>query len=81
MGFWAIALVIFGGALAAGLAAPRGSKSDQPPEQLPSDEQALWTPDALARLGTPGTVADLIAQGRGVELRGIGYEGELPRDD
>lgn len=61
-----------------GLATPRraASKRVEPPEPL--DEVELWTPDALARLGTPDAVADLVAQGRADELRGLGYEGELP---
>jgi hypothetical protein len=78
MGFWLIAALIFGGALIAGLATPRRttSKRSAPPE--PRDEEELWTADTLARLGTPDTVADLVAQGRADELRGLGYSGKLP---
>ncbi len=78
MGFWPIAALIFGGALLAGLAMPRKvgrKRSVTPPPQEGVD---LWTADALARLGTPETVADLVAQGRTDELRGLGYSGELP---
>jgi len=32
----------------------------------------------LARPGTPKTAADLVAQGRTDELRGLGYPGEFP---
>ena len=78
MGFWAIAALIFGGALLAGFAAPRRPGSKPPVAPPNSDEKELWTPDALARLGTPDTVADLVAQGRADELRGLGYDGELP---
>jgi hypothetical protein len=79
MGFWPIAALVFGAALLAGLAAPRkpAARRDPPPAPTPEEEE-LWTADALARLGTPETVADLVAQGRADELRGLGYSGELP---
>jgi len=35
-------------------------------------------PETLGRLGTPETVAELVAQGRADELRGLGYRGDLP---
>lgn len=57
--------------------APHGSR-DHHPEGPPLADEPLWTADALARLGTPETVADLVAQGRADELRGLGYRGELP---
>jgi hypothetical protein len=80
MGFWPAALLIFGVSLLIGLAMPRkgpakGHGSDAAPE-----EEELWTPDALARLGTPETAADLAAEGRSDELRGLGYTGDLPPD-
>ena len=37
--------------------------------------------ETLARLGTPDTVAELVAQGRGDELRGLGYSGDVPPDE
>lgn len=80
MGFWPIAALIFGGALVAGLATPRRPANKRPALPERQDEEELWTPDALARLGTPETVAELVAQGRGDELRGLGYSGELPPD-
>jgi hypothetical protein len=80
MAFWAIAALIFGGALMAGLAMPRRPTAKRPVAPPLRDEEEFWTPDAVARLGTPETVADLIAQGRGDELRGLGYSGELPED-
>jgi hypothetical protein len=78
MGFWAIAVLVFGGALLVGLATPRRASRRPDAADVPPPEEELWTADALARLGTPGTVADLFAQGRGDELRGLGYEGDLP---
>ena len=78
MSFLLIAGSIFALAVLAGLLAPRkpGVRRDQAPP--PPQEEELWTADALARLGTPETVADLVAQGRADELRGLGYSGELP---
>lgn len=77
MGFWPIALLVFGGALLAGLAAPRGAAARRQPPTEPFEAEELWTPGALARLGTPETMADLVAQGRADELRGLGYSGDL----
>ncbi|GGD85255.1 hypothetical protein GCM10011515_01180 [Tsuneonella deserti] len=78
MNFWLIAGSIFALALLAGLAAPRKPAAKRDPPSPPPQEEDLWTADALARLGTPETVADLVAQGREEELRGLGYAGELP---
>jgi hypothetical protein len=79
MGFWAIAALIFGGALVASLVSPREATTRRAPPPAAPDEEELWTPDALARLGTPDTVADLVAEGRADELRGLGYTGDLPK--
>jgi hypothetical protein len=78
MNFWLIAGSIFAVAVLAGLLAPRkpAAKCDPSPALPPEEE--LWSADALARLGTPETVADLVTQGRADELRGLGYSGELP---
>ena len=78
---WLIGLLAAGAALLAlrlwtGPAPKTSRKPTAEPET--SGEEPLWTPDALARLGTPETVADLVAQGRADELRGLGYQGELP---
>jgi hypothetical protein len=82
MGFWPIAALVFAGALVAGLAAPRKTPARRdPPPAPPAEEDELWTADALARLGTPDTVADLVSEGRADELRGLGYEGDLPTAD
>lgn len=81
---WMIALLSFGALLLAarlivGPAAPANpSRREEHPPAEAADEEPLWTPDALSRLGTPETVQDLVAQGRTDELRGLGYEGELP---
>ena len=80
MGFWPIAALVFGGALVAGLATPRRPASKRRAPAAPPDEEELWTPEALARLGTPETAADLVAQGRAEELRGLGYSGDLPSE-
>ena len=77
MSFWPIAALVFGGAFVAGLVMPRGAANKRPAPFAP-DEEEHWTPDALARLGTPETVAELVAQSRADELRGLGYGGELP---
>ena len=53
---------------------PRAPPADAPP----LEDEELWTAEALARLGTEATVADLVAQGRAEELRGLGYRGDLP---
>ena len=78
MGFWPTVALIFGGALLAGFAMPRKRPPRRAEPPASPQEEEFWTPDALARLGTPETVADLVAQGRADELRGLGYSGELP---
>ena len=79
MTLWLIIAVLVVGAVIAGLLMPRSPAPKREAPVVPPEEvEALWTPDALARLGTPETVADLIAQGRAEELRGLGYQGELP---
>jgi hypothetical protein len=78
MGFWPTAALIFGSALLAGFTVPRKRSAPRVERSAPPQEEDLWTPEALARLGTPETVADLVAQGRADELRGLGYRGELP---
>lgn len=84
MDWWLIAL-LGGGVtlLALRLWAGPAPKAPRPPiaERETGGEEQLWTPDALARLGTPETVADLVAQGRADELRGLGYQGELPTQE
>ena len=79
MALWLILAVLVVGAVIAGILSPRSPAPKRESSIVPPDEdEALWTADALARLGTPDTVADLAAQGRADELRGLGYEGELP---
>ena len=79
MGFWAIAALVFAGAVLAGLAMPRRAPARRDETSAPPPpEEELWTADALSRLGTPETVADLVAQGRADELRGLGYAEEWP---
>ena len=76
---WWIGLAgFFGAAVIAGLLSPRSPAGKTPAPSEPSPNEELWTPEALARLGTPETVADLAAQGRADELRGLGYRGDLP---
>ena len=41
-------------------------------------EPEPWEAEALARYGTETSIEQLIAEGRADELRGLGYEGELP---
>ena len=85
MGFWPIAALIFGGALVAGLATPRPKVAKRPEQVSEADNEPDYELDGspvdsemLARLGTPETVAELVAQGHGDELRGLGYQGQLP---
>ena len=58
------------------------AKPDHPGQDdwQPPAEPELWTAEAVAKLGTEETVADLVAQGRTDELRGLGYQGDLPKD-
>ena len=79
MATWLIIAVLVVAGVIAGILSPRTppAKREEPTAPL-EEEEALWTPDALARLGTPETVADLVAHGRADELRGLGYQGELP---
>jgi hypothetical protein len=82
LALWLILAVLVAGAVIAGVLAPRSPAPKREAPNAPTvDDEALWTPDALARLGTPETVADLVAQGRGDELRGLGYDGELPPEE
>ena len=41
------------------------------------EREDMWTAEALANYGTDTTVADLAAQGRADELRGLGYVGDI----
>jgi len=81
MDWWLIALLGGGVALLA-LRLWAGPAPKAPPspviEQDGGAQEPLWTPAALARLGTQETIADLVAQGRADELRGLGYRGDLP---
>jgi hypothetical protein len=78
MALWLILAVLVVGAVVAGILSPgRPAPKREMPMAEPKEDEALWTPDALARLGTPETVTDLVAQGRAEELRGLGYEGDL----
>jgi hypothetical protein len=79
MALWLILAVLLVGAVVAGILSPgRPLPKREMPMADPGEDEAPWAPDALARLGTPETVADLVAQGRADELRGLGYEGDLP---
>lgn len=62
-------------------ARPRAADSEPAVDLASSEPPDLWTPDALARLGTPDTVADLVAQGRADELYGLGYRGDVSPQD
>lgn len=57
---------------------PRARKAEVAPADEPDE---LWTVEALARLGTETSVADLTAQGRADELRGLGFQGDIPGQD
>ena len=88
MGFWPIAALVFGGALIAGLSMPRAKLAKEADQKDDLDFEPGYELDGspvdaetLARLGSPDTVAQLVAQGRGDELRGLGFSGELPVSD
>jgi hypothetical protein len=60
------------------VAAPRKKRAAPPPAIMDEDEDALDllardAPAALARYGTPEVAQMLEEQGRGDELRGLGY--------
>lgn len=77
---WLVGIAaLVGVSVAIGLVSPRRTKRrGAAQEPVADDREALWTSDALARLGTPETVADLVAQDRADELRALGYEGDIP---
>ena len=83
---WTTALTVIGGVLlvlrlAFGPARPeRRSPAPLPDEVALQDEPEPWTAEALARHGTDTSIADLAAQGRADELRGLGYTGDIPED-
>ena len=84
MDWWMWALLAIGGALLAlrlWLGPGDAHSSDAAFDHCDAvfeDEPQLWTAEALARYGTETSVADLAAQGRAEELRGLGYEGDIP---
>ena len=49
-----------------------------PQTDFDGEEPEPWTAEALAQRGTETSVADLAAQGRADELRGLGYRGDIP---
>ena len=79
--FWFLALLVIVAVILASVASPP-AKNGPPPERddaLPYElDGGPIDAGTLARLGTPDTVAELVDQGRGDELRGLGYDGELP---
>ena len=78
---WITGLMIAGGVLLVLRLAVGPSRPKRRAAPLPSDipeEPELWTAEALARHGTETSVADFAAQGRGDELRGLGYRGDIP---
>ena len=87
MEWWLIALLAGGGVLLA-LRLWLGPAEEEPPPARDLDagdaavpgEPEPWEAEALARYGTETSVDQLIAEGRADELRGLGYEGELPEE-
>ena len=80
-------LLIGGGALLAlrlWLGPAESPPSEHPEHDLDEfreTEGEYWTAEHLARYGTETSIADLAAQGRADELRGLGYEGDIPGEN
>ena len=87
MDWWLIALLVVGMALfvlrlwlGPAEEEPRPARDfDAGDPAVPGDPEP-WEAEALARYGTETSVDQLIAEGRADELRGLGYEGELPEE-
>ena len=84
MDWWLITLLVGGGILL-GLRLWLGPADEAPPaletELEPRlDEPEPWEADALARYGTDTSIDQLLSEGRADELRGLGYQGELPEE-
>ena len=82
MDWWLVTLLLGGGILL-GLRSWLGPADEALPSLDAEEEPWLgepepWEADALARYETETSVDQLIAEGRADELRGLGYEGELP---
>ena len=83
---WPIIILLAGGAILlilrawAGPARPDDTATratfEEPEEPEPEPEP--WEADYLARYGTETSIDDLVAQGRAEDLRGLGYDGDLP---
>ena len=87
MDWWLIALLAGGGVILALRLwlgpVEEGAPPSHASEELapaPPREPEPWEAEALARYGTETSVDQLIAEGRADELRGLGYEGELPEE-
>ena len=82
MDWWLIILLGGGGALWIlrlwlGPAEIAGPETDMKDRHLP-EEPEFWEVEALSRYGTETSVEQLVQEGRADELRGLGYEGDLP---
>ena len=84
MDWWLITLLVGGGILL-GLRLWLGPADEKLPsvdaaEEPWLDEPEPWEAEALARYGTETSIDQLIAEGRADELRGLGYQGDLPEE-
>ena len=84
MDWWLITLLVGGGILL-GLRLWLRPADAAPPtldaaEEPWLDEPEPWEVEALARYGTETSIDQLIAEGRADELRGLGYQGDLPEE-
>ena len=84
MDWWLITLLVGGGILL-GLRLWLGPADAAPPaldkaEEPWLDESEPWEAEALARYGTETSIDQLVSEGRADELRGLGYQGELPEE-
>ena len=87
MDWWLIILLVGGGILL-GLRLWLGPADEAPPAPDAAEEPGTdamyepepWEAEALARYGTETSIDQLVSEGRADELRGLGYEGDLPEE-
>ena len=84
---WLI-IVLLGGGILLGLRLWLGPADDAPAGLDPAEESFSnehyepepWEAEALVRYGTETSIDQLVSEGRADELRGLGYDGDLPEE-